>query len=59
MDLLLCRQWGVSAALPAERALLPSLVKDITSRFALAAPIVAFLNAPLMPPERPKFPQIH
>jgi len=59
LDLLLCRQWGVSATLPAERALLPSLLKDIASRFTLAAPIVAFLNAPLVPvrstTERPKF----
>jgi uncharacterized protein (TIGR02453 family) len=59
MDLLLCRQWGVSATLPAERALEPSLLKDITSRFTLAAPIVAFLNTPLAPlpsaSERPKF----
>jgi uncharacterized protein (TIGR02453 family) len=48
MDLLLCRQWGVSARLPAETALEPSLLKEITARFALAAPIVAFLNAPLI-----------
>jgi uncharacterized protein (TIGR02453 family) len=59
MDLLLCRQWGVSATLPAERALEPSLLKDIASRFTLAAPIVAFLNTPLIPApkasDRPKF----
>ena len=47
LDLLLCRQWGVSATLPSERATLPTLLKDITSRFALAAPIVDFLNTPL------------
>ena len=46
-DLLLCRQWGVSATLPAEAALSPSLLKEITRRFALAAPVVDFLNAPL------------
>jgi uncharacterized protein (TIGR02453 family) len=46
-DLLLCRQWGVSATLPAEAALAPSLLREITRRFALAAPIVHFLNTPL------------
>jgi uncharacterized protein (TIGR02453 family) len=45
LDLLLCRQWGVSATLPAETALEPTLVKEITKRFALAAPMVDFLNA--------------
>ena len=44
LDLLLCRQWGVSTTLPAERATRPALLRDITSRFALAAPIVHFLN---------------
>jgi uncharacterized protein (TIGR02453 family) len=43
IDLLLCRQWGVSATLPAESAIRPSLLRDITSRFALAAPIVHLL----------------
>jgi uncharacterized protein (TIGR02453 family) len=45
LDLLLCRQWGVSATLPAATALEPTLVKEITKRFALAAPMVDFLNA--------------
>jgi uncharacterized protein (TIGR02453 family) len=45
LDLLLCRQWGVSTTLPAEMALEPTLVKEITKRFALAAPLVDFLNA--------------
>lgn len=44
LDLLLCRRWGVSATLPPEAATLPSLLKQITSRFALAAPIVHLLN---------------
>jgi uncharacterized protein (TIGR02453 family) len=44
LDLLLCRQWGISTTLPAERATRPSLLRDITSRFALAAPIVRLLN---------------
>ena len=45
LDLLLCRQWGVSATLPAELATKPGLLKEITKRFALAAPLVHFLNA--------------
>jgi uncharacterized protein (TIGR02453 family) len=44
LDLLLCRQWGVSATLPAERATERGLVKEIALRFALAAPIVHLLN---------------
>ena len=47
IDLLLYQQWGVSATLPAETATEPSLVKQITTRFALAAPLVHFLNAPI------------
>jgi uncharacterized protein (TIGR02453 family) len=53
LDLILCRQWGVSATLPAEAALSPSLLKEITRRFALAAPIVHFLNTPLTVKARP------
>jgi uncharacterized protein (TIGR02453 family) len=48
LDLLLCRRWGVSATLPAERATEPGLLKEITTRFALAAPVVEFLNRPLV-----------
>ena len=50
LDLLLCRQWGVAATLPAELATQPTLLKEITRRFALAAPLVHFLNTPLIPP---------
>jgi len=49
LDLLLCRRWAVSITLPAERATRPTLLKDITARFALAAPLVHFLNAPIAP----------
>lgn len=49
LDLLLCRQWGVSATLPAELATEPGLLKEITLRFALAAPIVHFLNSAIPP----------
>lgn len=47
VDLLLYKQWGVSATLPSESAIAPTLVKEITKRFALAAPFVHFLNAPI------------
>ena len=52
LDLILQRQWGVSADLPAEVALTPSLVKEIVTRFKIAAPMVRLLNQPLLPAER-------
>ena len=48
IDLLVCRQWGVSATLPVERALAAGLGKDVVERFKAAAPMVAMLNAPLV-----------
>ncbi|WP_184217883.1 DUF2461 domain-containing protein [Granulicella aggregans] len=48
VDLLLHRQWGVSATLPAEEALKPTLLKQIVSRFERATPLVELLNAPLV-----------
>jgi len=47
LDLLLCRQWGVIARLPATTATGPTLLKEIVKRFEAAAPLVALLNAPL------------
>ncbi len=56
MDLLVCRQWGLSGTLPVERATLPTLGKDIIERFKLAAPVVALLNTPLVgKPKKPLF----
>jgi uncharacterized protein (TIGR02453 family) len=56
MDLLLCRQWGVSATLPVEMATSPTLVTEIVKRFKLAAPMVTLLNTPLIPKgKRPLF----
>ncbi|HMF53029.1 MAG TPA: DUF2461 domain-containing protein [Edaphobacter sp.] len=56
MDLLLCRQWGVSTRLPVENATKPTLVKEIVERFKMAAPVVALLNAPLVSkPRKPMF----
>ena len=47
IDLIACRQWGVSTTLPAEIALQPTLKKEIVSRFRAAAPLIEFLNRPL------------
>jgi uncharacterized protein (TIGR02453 family) len=56
MDLLLCRQWGIAARLPAETAITPALFKEIVDRFRLAAPIVELLNQPLVgKPKQPLF----
>lgn len=46
------RQWGVIAHLPAQTALQSDLDALIGKRFRLAAPLVDFLNAPLVQPER-------
>lgn len=48
------RQWGVTAHLPAEAALQGNLATEIEKRFRLAAPMVHFLNAPLVSAERPR-----
>lgn len=57
MDLLLNRQWGLSAHLPADAATKPTLLKEIVKRFEAAAPLIAFLNAPLATrrPRKPLF----
>lgn len=57
MDLLLCRQWGVTAHLPPDTATSPTLLKEIVKRFEAAAPLVALLNAPLVvrKPRKPLF----
>ena len=45
--LILQRQWGVSATLPAKAALEPDLADEVAARFRLALPLVTLLNAPL------------
>ena len=56
LDLLVCRQWGVEASLPVERATMPTLVKDVVERFKAAAPVIAMLNTPLaVRAKRPMF----
>ena len=52
-DLILQRQWGVSAQLPADAALSPTLAKEIITRFKLATPMIRLLNEPLASKPRP------
>jgi uncharacterized protein (TIGR02453 family) len=47
MDLIRCRQWGLSTSLPASAALEPDFAKVLTRHFKLAAPVVDALNTPL------------
>lgn len=53
-DLLRQRQWGFSTTLPVAAATQPKLIAEITKRFRAAAPIVDFLNAPLISAARPR-----
>ncbi|SEB93736.1 DUF2461 domain-containing protein [Terriglobus roseus] len=53
-DLLLCRQWALSATLPGDLALTPQLVPEIVKRFRAMAPVVALLNAPLLRASAPR-----
>lgn len=48
LSLILNRQWGLSATLPPETSLAPSLLKHVVNRFRIAAPLVAMLNEPLL-----------
>jgi uncharacterized protein (TIGR02453 family) len=54
MDLVRCRQWGLSATLRAETALDPKLAATIIRYFKLAAPVVDALNAPIAAALKPK-----
>jgi len=47
MDLIRCRQWGLSTALPAAAALEADFAAEIVRHFRLATPIVDALNAPI------------
>jgi uncharacterized protein (TIGR02453 family) len=46
IDLIRQQQWGVEANLPVDVAMGKDLVKEVVTRFRLAAPIVDFLNRP-------------
>ena len=54
IDLLLCRQWGISATLPAEESLKPGFGKLIADRFKRATPLINLLNTPLLGDASPK-----
>ena len=58
MDLIRCRQWGVSRTLPAEAALEPGLAENIVRHFRLAAPLVGLLNGPIVESLKPRKPLI-
>ncbi len=55
-DLLLCRQWALSARLPAAVACTPQLLDTILQRFRSAAPVVHLLNNPLRAAAKPRKP---
>jgi uncharacterized protein (TIGR02453 family) len=47
LDLIRCRQWGLSASLPASAALEPGFAATLIRHFRLAAPVVDALNTPI------------
>ena len=54
MDLIKCKQWGISATLPAAAALKSDLAATVIRHFKLAAPIVDALNTPIAAAQAPK-----
>jgi uncharacterized protein (TIGR02453 family) len=48
MDLVKCRQWGLSVSLGPEAALDPKLAATVIRYFKLAAPVVDALNEPIV-----------
>jgi uncharacterized protein (TIGR02453 family) len=54
LDLIQCRQWGLSATLPAPTALQPDFAATIIRHFKLAAPMVDALNTPIAAALAPK-----
>lgn len=47
-ELLRAKNWGVSARLPAELALQPSLLKEVVKRLKAATPVVEALNGAIL-----------
>jgi uncharacterized protein (TIGR02453 family) len=47
LDLIQCRQWGLSTTLPSTAALDPGFAAEIVRHFRLAAPVVDALNTPI------------
>jgi uncharacterized protein (TIGR02453 family) len=54
LDLIRCRQWGLSATLPADAALKPDFAAEIVRHFKLIAPVVAALNTPIAASLKPR-----
>jgi uncharacterized protein (TIGR02453 family) len=54
LDLIRCRQWGVSATLPASTALEEDFVATLVRYFRLAAHLVEALNGPLAASGEPR-----
>lgn len=54
LDLIQCRQWGMSATLPAKAALEHKFSDTVIRHFRLAAPIVDALNEPIAAALAPK-----
>jgi len=48
LDLIRCRQWGLSTTLPAAAALEPDFAATLIRYFRLATPMVDALNTPIM-----------
>jgi len=54
MDLIKCKQWGLSTTLPVETALKPDFAATLVKHFKLLAPIVDALNTPIAASLAPK-----
>lgn len=54
MDLIRCKQWGLSATLPAKAAVEPDFAATIARYFKIAAPVVNALNTPIAAAQAPK-----
>jgi uncharacterized protein (TIGR02453 family) len=54
MDLIRCRQWGLSATLPSAEALKPNLAATLIRYFKIAAPVVEALNTPIAAEQVPR-----
>lgn len=54
LDLVRCRQWGLTATLPATLATETDLAPAVLKAFRLAAPVVEALNEPILALARPK-----
>ncbi len=54
LDLIRCRQWGLSTTLPASAALEAGFAATLARHFRLAAPLVDALNEPIMAARTPR-----